>query len=81
MTVTDSEAMRRPIEGVVTDDGALVVSAEAVQEHGFVPGQRVRVTVSRRRNMRGVLAGQLPDIPLEDFDEVSRDSWDDEWAT
>lgn|GEM_PF-6685398 len=69
-------------EGVVTDDGDLVVPSAELERLVLVPGQRVPVTVTarrRRKNMRGVLAGKVRDISLEEIEESSREAWG-EWA-
>jgi hypothetical protein len=62
-------------ETVVTDDGIVLPLSELGD---LVPGQRVRVTVTkpagaRRRTLRGVLAGKVRPLAYEDFEDVSRD--------
>jgi len=68
-------ANRAEHETVVTDDGIVVPLSELGD---LVPGQRVRVTVTkptgvRRRALRGVLAGKVRPLSYEDFEGVSRD--------
>ncbi len=60
-------AMHDPLpeaEGTVAANGDVVVPSAAVAPLKLKPGQHVRVHVissKQRRNMRGLLAGKLPD--------------------
>jgi hypothetical protein len=65
---------------VVTAAGDVVVPSDVVRQLSLVPGQRVRLTISaagHRRNMYGVLAGQLPDVSADEIVEERREAWAD----
>jgi hypothetical protein len=67
----------RPVyEGVVRDDGSLVVPSSEIRSLGLAPGDEVAVRILvPRRDMYGALADKIPDISLEEFEESSRDAW------
>lgn len=68
------------VDTVVTAAGDLVVPSEVVRRLSFVPGQRVRLTISaasHRRNMYGALAGRLPDVSADEITEERREVWGD----
>jgi hypothetical protein len=71
------------VEAVVTENGDLLVPSSEVQGWALVPGQRVPLRGApphrRRRDMYGVLAGKVRDVPYEEFEEASREAWG-EWA-
>ncbi len=80
-TATVDAAKRAEIDAVISDEG-LVVPLSELEALELVPGQRVHVTVTarkHRKNMRGVLAGKVSDVSLEEFDESSREAWG-EWT-
>ena len=74
-------ALREPYpeaEGTVAANGDLIVPRAVLEPLTLEPGQHVRVQVipvKPRRNMRGVLAGQLPDLTEEDFRAVRDEMW------
>jgi hypothetical protein len=74
-------ALRDPqpeTEGTVAANGDVIVASAAVAPLKLKPGQHVRVQVfpsKPRRNMRGLLAGQLPELTDEDFRTVRDDMW------
>jgi hypothetical protein len=68
------------VDTVVTAAGDLVVPSEVVRQLSFVPGQRVRLTISatgHRRNMYGALAGRLPDVSADEIADERREVWGD----
>lgn len=74
-------AVRDPLpeaEGTVAANGDVVVPSSAVAPLKLKPGQHVRVQVmpsKPRRNMRGLLAGKLPELTEEDFRSVRDEMW------
>ena len=67
-------------EAVVSATGDLVIPSDSVRRLALAPGQHVQVVVSaprRRTNMRGALAGRLPDISPEEIARVRRETWGD----
>lgn len=59
-------------------NGDVIVPGTALGPLGLIPGQHVRVQVipsKARRNMRGVLAGKLPELAEEDFQAVRAEMW------
>ncbi len=71
---------RADVDTVVTAAGDLVVPSEVVRQLSFVPGQRVRLTISAagyRRNMYGALAGRLPDVSADEIADERREVWGD----
>jgi hypothetical protein len=65
-------------EGTVAPNGDVVIPGSGLLSLGLVPGQHVRVQVvppKARRNMRGVLAGKLPELTEEDFQTVRAEMW------
>lgn len=73
-----SVASRADVDTVVTGNGVTVPLSELGD---LVPGQRVHVAVTATkkecRNMRGVLAGKVREVSLEELEESSREAW--EW--
>ena len=67
-------------EAIVSATGDLVIPSDSVRRLALVPGQHVQVAVSaprHRTNMRGALAGRLPDISPEEIARVRRETWGD----
>jgi hypothetical protein len=79
-TIADM-ALREPLpeaEGTVAPNGDVIVPGAALAPLKLEPGQHVRVQVIAprpRRNMRGVLAGALPELTEEDFQAVRDEMW------
>jgi hypothetical protein len=68
------------VEAIVSESGDLVIPSESVRWLALLPGQHVHVSVHarpERRNMYGVLAGRIPDIPPEGIARVRQESWGD----
>ena len=68
------------VDAVVTAAGDLVVPSEVVRQLPFIPGQRVRLTISAavpRRNMYGALAGRVPDVSADEIADERREVWGD----
>lgn len=74
-------ALRDPhpeADGTVAANGDVIVPSAALAPLKLKPGQHVRVQViptKPRRNMRGVLAGKLPELTEEDFRTVRDELW------
>jgi bifunctional DNA-binding transcriptional regulator/antitoxin component of YhaV-PrlF toxin-antitoxin module len=75
-----SQPDRTDLDAVVSASGDVVIPSDRLRRLSLSPGQQVRVTVTarpRRQNMRGVLAGRLPDVDPEEIARVRREIWAD----
>jgi hypothetical protein len=71
-------ASQGEVEGVVADNGDLVVPSSELEQMNLVPGQRVPVkmpqTRKKRRDLYGALAGKVTPITREEIKESSREA-------
>jgi hypothetical protein len=70
-------ARRLSFEVVVGEDGCITVPADQVAHAGLKPGTRLRLVVEpsapvHRRSSWGILAGKLPQLSWEDYEDASR---------
>ncbi|MGH3930280.1 MAG: hypothetical protein ACRDTF_09930 [Pseudonocardiaceae bacterium] len=70
-------AMRPSFEVAVGEDGSITVSPDEVARVGLKPGTRLKLVAEpsvavRRRSSWGILAGKIPPLSWEDFEDASR---------
>jgi hypothetical protein len=68
----------RVLQARVTDDGHVVVSADAIRALGLSPGDEIELRIAgprMRRSMRGLVAGRS-NVTEADLDEVRSEMWE-----